>query len=118
VYTKLVIRVLDRDDAHLIGWAEAGGLILGDGMIRVVDAVTVPVDVPGVPLWVSVHWCDMNVETRVALPVSVQLPVEAGHSLQFGLNPAMTIGPAAGGLPPVTVGRRIEIDVPAGQLVQ
>lgn len=111
--TKLIIRVLDAD-GHLLGWAEACGDARGDGALWVDPVPGVLIDEPGTPAWLSVHWCDVNVEVRSQL---VAPAAKAGDTITPQWNgPALVVGPAAGGLPPVTVRQSIAIGVPAGQL--
>jgi hypothetical protein len=112
--TKLVVRVLDAAGA-LLGWAEAAGTALGDGYIRVLGPLPVLIEVEGHPQAISIHWCDVNVETRV--PFAAAVPgVRVGDTITLALDPAFRVGPAAGGLPSVTVRAPVAIDVPVGRL--
>ena len=112
--TKLVIRLLDADQV-LLGWAEVEGHARGDGKIWVNAPTVLPITDPGKPKYVSVHWCDVNVEIRSEIADIAQVVVGDTITLP-GEWAAITCGPAAGGLPPVTVRSNVEIGVPVGAL--
>lgn len=113
---KLVIRLLDAS-GNLLGWVEHRALLRGDGMLRASGPVVIPIEAEGQPAQVSVHWCEVNVETRSSVDGAVP-PVKIGDSLSvYGLNTVLiAVGPQANGLPPVTVRRRLEVAVPTGGL--
>lgn len=111
--TKLVIRLLDAA-GELLGWAQVMGHARGDGKIWVNEPTLVQIDQIGTVAIVSVHWCDVNVELRYTVD-----PKELILGQQYALAgdwDAITCGPAAGGLPPVTIRTPISMIVPAGQL--
>lgn len=111
--TKLVIRILDAG-IRLLGWAEVQAEMRGDGCLTVDAPTLVPVDDSGVPAWLSVHWCDVNVETRSRIETS---KVRTGDMFTVpGPWVAITVGAPAGGLPPVTVRSAIRVAVPTGVL--
>jgi hypothetical protein len=112
--TKLVIRIMDAQN-QLLGWAEATGEAKGDGKIWVDAPTRVMIEQTGIPHLLSVHWCDVNVEIRSL--VEQKKPLAFGNVLELpGQWPAITCGPAAGGLPPVTVRDPVSIGIPVGAL--
>lgn len=111
--TKLVIRLLDIG-GELLGWAQVLGHARGDGIIWIEDATQVPVDVKGTLAFVSVHWCDVNVELRHPVE-SIEISPENYYAIPGGI-PAIVCGPAAGGLPSVTVRTPINLGVPVGSM--
>jgi hypothetical protein len=115
---KLVLRLLDRDD-RMLGWAEATAMAPGDGTLRVLPSTLIPVEHSGLPHCISVHWCDINIEWRVTMGLdpSPSQVVMAGNFFTVDGNwTALILGPAAGGLPPVTVRAPISVAVPQGRL--
>lgn len=111
--TKLVVRILDARN-QLLGWAEAEGHARGDGKLWVNAPTLVPIELAGTPAVLSVHWCDVNVEIRSDVE---RAKVNAGDMLTLPGNwPAVTCGPAAGGLPPVTVRSAVTLGVPVGAM--
>ncbi len=111
--TKLVIRILDAQD-NLLGWAEAEGVAYGDGKLTVAHPVLLGIEQRGRPAMLSVHWADVNVEIRSAMD---RADVKAGDVFQIPAPwAAITVGPMATGLPPVTVSSPVRIVVPVGGL--
>jgi hypothetical protein len=110
--TKLVIRILDSEGS-LLGWTQVVGKAYGDGTLRVDDPATVVLDHAGTPVTQSIHWCDVNVEVKVPLADTKHLDAGASLELRWG-GPILNVGPAAGGLPPVTVKTPVRIDAVAG----
>ncbi len=110
--TKLVIRILDGK-GDLLGWAEAIGEARGDGKITVTGPTVVGIEMGGEAEFLSVHWCDVNVEIRSPMVRSRMRP---GQLYRIpGEWPAITCGPAAGGLPPVTVSTPVVVQcLPGG----
>lgn len=109
--TKLVCRLLDAAGA-LLGWCDVQAVARGDGALWSPGPVAVPVDVSGQAAWLSTHWCDVNIETRVPCPVQC---VAGGEVVVASTAaPLIRVGPAAGGLPPVTLRRRLTVTVPVG----
>lgn len=112
--TKLVVRILDVDE-QLLGWGEASALARGDGTLWVEPPTPILIERDGKPTYVSVHWCDVNVEIRSV--IDYRKPIAAGNIMTMpGDWVAIVVGPAAGGLPPVTVRTPVEIGVPVGAL--
>ena len=111
--TKLIVRILNEQE-EMLGWAEAVGHARGDGKIWVDAPTQVFIEESGVVFYLSVHWCDVNVEIRSRVdPASVI----KNNMLELpGDWPAITCGPAAGGLPPVTVRAPIVIGIPVGAM--
>jgi hypothetical protein len=110
--TKLVVRALDAGGA-LIGWAEATGEARGDGNLTVTKPTLIALELPGVPVSVSVHWADVN----VAVTVPVDTRQLLGRLLMIpGEWVALVCGPMANGLPPVTVSTPVTVGVPVGSL--
>lgn len=111
VTTKLVIRLLDAAGS-LLGWTAHHAAIRGDGCLRASDDVTVIVSAAGVAAEASVHWADLNTETRV--PVSAR-PVRSGEVVSLFLRGSviLTVGQPPHGLPDIVVGAAA-IGIPAG----
>lgn len=112
--TKLVCRLLDRND-QMLGWCWHIAAMRGDGCLRSTLPVVLDVDENGIGEVLSVHWADMNVETRIPMP---SLPVQRGQALTiFPANaPMVQAGtPPEKRLPPVTT-KAVEVAVPVGQL--
>ena len=111
--TKMVVRILDEKD-RLLGWTEVMAEARGDGCLWATGSAVVVIEVSGTPIVQSIHWADVNVETRT--PV-ISGPRVIGDVMTLSWPKAMMcIGAAAGGLPPVTVRSRVSIGVPAGIL--
>jgi len=110
VTAKLVVRVLDAG-GRLLGWVAHPAAVRGDGTLRASADVSVPIMESGGAAVVSWHWCDPNVEIRV--PVDTAVAAGQVWTVKRSAEVILQIGPAAGGLPPVVVGR-IEVPVPPG----
>ena len=111
--TKLVVRILGAHE-ELLGWAECIGKARGDGAIWVENETHVLIEQDGVAMYLSTHWCDVNVEIRSLIE---RYPVKVGYVFKLPGNwKALICGPAAGGLPPVTVRSPVEIGIPVGAL--
>ena len=112
--TKLVCRLLDAND-HMLGWCWHIAAMRGDGCLRSTLPVVLDVDEDGTGSVMSVHWADMNVETRIPLPDVV---VKRGQALSIfpAHAPMIQCGtPPEKRLPPVTT-KAVEVSVPVGQL--
>jgi hypothetical protein len=112
---KLVIRLLDCD-GKLLGWTEHAPLLLGDGTLRAAGPVVIPVEEAGVTAFVSTHWCDVNVETRVHAGTLTVAPGFQYACFRYK-DVIVRVGEAATGLPPVTVKSHTVISVPVGSMV-
>lgn len=111
--TKLVVRAMDAD-RRMLGWAEVEAEARGDGKLWVAPATFLPIDRAGTVAYLSIHWCDVNVEITQVTDAQRVVP---GQALGLpGEWPAITVGDAAGGLPTVTVRDPIMIGVPVGAL--
>lgn len=111
--TKLVVRILGIE-GELLGWAEAVGEARGDGKLWVVDPTLIGIERDGVTAHVSIHWCDVNIEVRPPMEPHF---VKIGSVFTIpGEWDAITCGPAAGGLPPVTVRNPVLITMLPGSL--
>jgi hypothetical protein len=111
--TRLVIRLLAASN-RLLGWTEINAEARGDGRLWATAPVTILVEEAGVATEISAHWVDVNVEARsMVAPVQVHVgqPVTA-----IGAGPVFNVGPAAGGLPAVTVRRNVVITPLTGGL--
>ena len=114
LHTKLIVRILDADEG-MLGWGEAMALARGDGTLWVEAPTPVYIERDGKPTYVSVHWCDVNVEIRSVIDFHKAIP--AGNVMAMpGDWTAITVGPAAGGLPPVTVREPVTVGIPVGAL--
>jgi hypothetical protein len=115
LYTKLVVRLLDPN-SQLLGWTEVIGEARGDGKITVADPTIIHLDTKGIISTISVHWCDVNVEVRPHFePIKQESNIGDTFSLQADWV-AIDCGPAAGGLPPVTVRTPVKIEALTGAL--
>ena len=111
--TKLVVRLLGERE-ELLGWAEIAGEARGDGKIWISDPTRILIEQEGMLSYNSFHWCDINVEIR---SIVESQRVKVGDCIVLpGELVAFTLGPAAGGLPPVTVKNPVTIGIPVGQL--
>lgn len=112
--TKIVCRLFDAQGV-MLGWTQHEAAIRGDGMIRAADAIAVTIDQAGELSAVSWHWVDVNVETRVAVPLR---RVVQGQTIIVAHrdDPLIHCGPMPGPLPAVTLRQSPVIGVPAGQL--
>ena len=111
--TKVVCRLLDAAGV-LLGWSEVMAVARGDGRLWSPGPVSIYAEQSGASTELSVHWCDVNVETRVPFTVSVA----QGHDVIVAPQavPLLVVGSPAGGLPAVTVRRRVAVSVPVGTL--
>jgi hypothetical protein len=113
--TKLVCRLMTAD-GQMLGWCSHYAAARGDGYLRSTLPVVLDIDEPGETYELSIHWADMNVEIRVAMP---KAQVTRGQSWTIFQPHAQMIQvgqPPVGRLPPVTVTSREAIEVPVGQL--
>lgn len=112
--TKLVCRLLSAD-GRLLGWESHYAAARGDGYLRSTLPVVVDVDEPGDAAVVSIHWADMNVETRVPMPATT---VKQGDALTIFQPhfPMIQVGEVPAFLAPVTVKTHQEVAVPVGQM--
>lgn len=113
---KLVLRVLDADGV-LLTWAEVQAVARGDGCLWAPSSVIVcePCERSGIPVTLSIHWTDLNVETQgsFSAPAVVQ---GALLTLVYDQRPLMTIGAPASGLAPVTVHRSVTVGPQTGSM--
>jgi hypothetical protein len=115
--SKLVMRLYDANGA-LLGWCQHEAAVKGDGLLRAAALVALSIDEPGVPHELSIHWADLNVETRVPMPPNVPM-VPRGHLLAlFQPNQMMAhVGqPPATRLTPVSTKSSVNVGIPAGTL--
>jgi hypothetical protein len=111
--TKFVLRLLDAE-GNLLGWAEVQGVARGNGALWMEADTAIFIRQAGVPSRLSVHWCDVNCEYSVAFPGVTEANV--GNFITITAEgPLWTVGPAAGGLPPVEVASTV-IGIPVGSL--
>lgn len=110
--TKLVIRVLDDASGALLGWVAHQAAIRGDGCLRASAPVIVSIRAPGRTGAVSVHWADLNTETRWPMPGRAVAP---GDTLTLFEPHAviLTVGTPPSGLPELVVGRQV-VGIPSG----
>jgi hypothetical protein len=114
--TKLVIRLLDAANA-VIGWTEHSAIVRGDGTLRAAAPVSCLIDAPGWVETISIHWADVNVETRVA-PPGGPIAVRVGDSVTLYEKHAalLTIGTPPANLPPVVLRQTVAVAVPMAAL--
>ena len=99
----------------MLGWCEHYAKLSGDGYLRASSPVVLDVDESGDPTEVSVHWADVNVETRSPFP-----PMRVSRTMKlviFQVNAPMVHAgnPPERRLPPVTT-KSVSVDVPVGML--
>jgi hypothetical protein len=112
--TKMILRVIDAA-GKLLGWAEFMAEARGDGRLWAPAPVSVAFEEQGTPAELSVHWVDVNVETRQQFQQTLEVfPGQSAIVLPAG--PVLVVGMPAGGLPPVTVKRSVSIGIPVGNL--
>jgi len=111
--TKIVLRLLDAEN-QLLGWSEHFAVARGDGKLWSQGTVTITAERAGDPVCVSLHWADVNVETRIPCPPA---HVSAGRTIAIFAphTPMVTLGIPPTNLPPVTVGS-VAIGIEAGRL--
>jgi hypothetical protein len=112
--TKLVLRLLDRDNA-LLGWTEVAALAKGDGALWATGPVQIAIERDGIPTTLSVHWADVHVEQRRVvewpmLTIGTVVPIDCGGC------PLFTVGLPPAYLAPVTVRGHVGVSVPVGGL--
>jgi hypothetical protein len=103
---KLVVRLLDPSH-RLLGWRELPGELRGDACVWVSGAHGLVVDTPGTPAVLSIHWADLNVQSRVPYADPLFLPAGSVVTLHWPDRPVMRFATDDGPLPPVTVRRSV-----------
>lgn len=99
----------------MLGWCWHVAAMRGDGCLRSTLPVVLDVDEDGTSAVLSVHWADMNVETRVPVVVSTTrgqaLTIFQAHAemMRAGEPPTKR-------LPPVNTKHAVDVSVPVGQL--
>jgi hypothetical protein len=100
----------------MLGWCWHHAAARGDGLLRSTLPVVLDVDEPGEAHELSIHWADLNVETRVPFP---KLHVTRGQALTIFQPHAPMLqpgNPPAHRLPPVTTKNALEVTVPVGAM--
>lgn len=112
--TKVVIRVMAAG-RQMLGSVVHHARIAGDGCVRASGRIACGIAVPGVPVEVSLHWCDVNVE--VSVPLVGRPAAAAGEVLDiFAPNDVLIkVGEMPQALPPVVVGSAA-VALPVGGL--
>lgn len=110
---KLVLRLLDAS-GRLLGWTAVEPAMKGDACLRAKGPIGLVPDKSGRAVVVSIHWTDVNVETRVPC----ELETHAGTGLILYPHDAvlMQCGDRPGALPPVTIRGPLNIAVPVGAM--
>ena len=81
--TKLVIRVLNAS-GELMGWTEVQAEARGDGCLWTqTSPVSVLIEKAGLPMFQSIHWCDINVELRHPITDENNRSVVEGQLVTF-----------------------------------
>jgi hypothetical protein len=110
--TRVVARLLDSSN-RLLAWADIQAYAKGDGKLWARREISAPVVLDGTPAYLSLHWADLNVESRRALSIG---QVHVGQAVMLcEKGPIWTFGAPPAGLPAVTVGHQV-IHVPVGQM--
>ncbi len=112
--TKVVVRLLTADQV-LLGWTEVQALARGDGQLWCQAPVVVGIEAAGALAWLSVHWADVNVETRTVCDGRAVAPGQI-ITVFPQAGPILLVGPMPGYLPPVTVHGPVSLAVPLGQI--
>jgi hypothetical protein len=110
--TKIVCRLLDANNA-LLGWTVVMAEARGDGHLWTSGPVVVQPSRAGTVVMLSLHWADVNVESRIPMLLSVR--AGQGVVIYQTMTPFIKVGNMPGPLPPVTVGS-VSIGIPAGGL--
>lgn len=112
--TKTIVRILD-DAGSMLGWQEVWASIPGDGTLRSDAPVEIRIDAGGRPRFISIHWADMNVETRA--PMEEMAEVHPGQVVKFPAGILMVVGnPPSEALPPVIERGHVKVGVPVGSM--
>ena len=85
-------------------------------MLRASGPVALTIEAAGLAHELSIHWADMNVETRIPMPILA--PMRVGNIVTLFQHdaPMLKVGePPAQRLPPVTV-YAVQVAIPVGQL--
>jgi hypothetical protein len=110
---KLVARILDVDN-RLLAWAPVLAETRGDRCLWATQAAQAPVERAGTPVTLSVHWPDMNVQTRVPMPSEA---VEPGRLIALSWDqPIFRFGSDDGPLPGVTVRAPVVVSPDVGNI--
>lgn len=112
---KLVLRLLDADGA-LLTWTAVEAIARGDGALwsPTPELACDPCERSGTPATLSIHWADVNVETRVPITMPAVREGDPYVALQFHDQPIVRLGQPASGLAPVTMRRAAAVRVPVG----
>lgn len=109
---RLILRLLD-DSGQMLGWELCEAHVPGNGALVLSAPVVIPIDKPGLPTCLSVHWVDVNVEVKI--PLTFNTFCNAGSSWMVNAGEIIRVGPQADGLPPVTVRSSVGVSIlPAG----
>lgn len=111
---KLVLRLITAEN-ELLGWVEHGAVARGDGCLRSAGPVFIVVDAPGVPAALSIHWCELHVETRYPCPPGSVRVGEVVALFPAG-DPMVTLGKPPVGLPAVSTKHAVSLGIPPGSL--
>ena len=102
-------------DREMLGWAEVQGWAPGNGKIRITESTAIGIERDGIPAFLSIHWCDVNVET--ISPLTVRGVSHVGDVLTIpGYWDAIQCGEMPTDLPATTVREPILIGVPVGNM--
>jgi len=110
---KIVIRALD-EYGNLLGWTEVHATMREGSLFAPEPIVLIRIDVTGMPLVISHHWTDLDVEWRK--PVPEQRLCQAGEflAMNYANREMAKFGSPRPKLPPVTVHKPVAIEIPTG----
>ena len=112
---KLVVRLLAADGA-LLAWAPIQAIARGDGALWAMQPFAGYGEASGQAVTVSVHWPDVHVEVKTALPQSLAIQAGAVVTFAWGPAPMLRLGEPPTYLAPVTERGAVTIGVPVGSL--
>lgn len=113
--TKIVVRLLD-ETGRLLGWAQVMARAKGDGKLWSSGPLRIPIELRGLATTLSLHWCDVNVEIRLALPRPTWFEAGETYTPYEEAADLITVGAIPGELPAVTVRGPVAVDLLAGEL--
>jgi hypothetical protein len=101
-------------DRRMLGACVHDARVPGDGCLRASAPIVCGIAEAGVPVEVSLHWCDVNVEVCVPMAGAAVSPGDLLPLFSPG-DVLVRVGDVPAGLPPIVVGA-VAVPVPVGGL--
>jgi hypothetical protein len=114
MFHKLVLRLLTADN-EILGWVEHEAVARGDGCLRATAPVIIIADAPGAPAHLSVHWCELNVETRYPTPDAIVKARDVCPIFAPG-DAIVKLDAPPVGLPAVSTKGHVSLGIPVGAI--